>query len=166
MTEVPPTEQYAWRASSETRAEEQMTDAEVRARARERNAGWVRFAAVILALIGVFQIVTGLSALTRRETFLVPEDRLILNVDYAAWGWLYIVLGGIALAAAVGVHRRLPWARIVGVCLAVLSAASNLAFLPVRPFTAATIIILNVLAIYGITVHGDRTGTHFYADRA
>ncbi len=166
MTDVPPTDQYGWHASAETRAEEQLTDTQARARARERNAGWVRFASLVLALIGVFQIVTGLSALTRRETFLVPEDRLLLEVDYAAWGWLYLVLGAVALAAAVGVHRRLPWARIVGICLAVLSAASNLAFLPVRPFTAATIIILNVLAIYGITVHGDRTGTHFYADRA
>jgi hypothetical protein len=39
-------------------------------------------------------------------------------------------------------------------------------FLPVRPFTAATVILLNMLVIYGITVHGSREGTRFYTDRA
>lgn len=166
MIEVPPADQYAWRASQETRAEDRVTDTRARMRAAQRNAGWVRFASLMLALIGAFQIVTGLSALARRETFLVPEDRLLVDVDYAAWGWLYLCLGVLALAAAVGVHRRLLWARLVGIGLAVLSAVSNLGFLPVRPFTAAAIIVLDVLVIYGLTVHGDRTGTRFYMDRA
>lgn len=166
MTELRPAEQPPWRGSAETRAEERISDAQARARARERNVGWIRFASLTLAMIGVFQVVTGLSAIFRRETFLVPEDRLLLNVDYAAWGWLYIVLGAVALAAAVGLYQRRPWARAVGICLAALSAVSNLAFLPVRPFTAATVIALDVLAIYGITVHGSRDGSRFYADRA
>jgi hypothetical protein len=166
MTEITPAEQNAWRMSAESRAEERASDVAARMRARQRNAGWVRFAAVMLVMIGVFQIVTGLSALLRRETFLVPKDRLILNVDYAAWGWLYIALGVVALAAAAGVSRRRPWAGVAGICLAVLSAVSNLGFLPVRPFTAAAVITLNVLVIYGITVHGSPDGTRFYADRA
>jgi len=166
MTEIPPAEQYAWRMSADSRTDERTSDAAARMRARQRNAGWVHFAAVMLAMTGVFQIVTGLSALLRRETFLVPEERLILDVDYAAWGWLYIALGVVALAAAVGVSRRRPWARAVGICLAVLSAVSNLAFLPVRPFTAAAVIMLDVLVIYGITVHGSMDSTRFYSDRA
>lgn len=44
--------------------------------------------------------------------------------------------------------------------------AGNIGFLPVRPFTAATVILLNTLVIYGITVHGSREGTRFYTDRA
>jgi hypothetical protein len=47
-----------------------------------------------------------------------------------------------------------------------VSAIGNIGFLPVRPFTAAAVILLNILVIYGITVHGGRGGTRFYADRA
>lgn len=166
MTETPSTERSSWRISDETSEEDRISDARARARAQERNAGWVHFASLILVLIGVFQIVTGLSVIFRRETFLVPQNRLLVDVDYAAYGWLYIVLGVLALAAAYGVRQRAPWARVTGICLAVLSAVSNLAFLPVRPFAAATVIVLNVLAVYGIAVHGSRQGTRFYADRA
>ena len=166
MTQVPPADRYVWRASAQTEADERSIDARARAGAGRRDDGWVRFAGLTLAMIGVIQIITGLSALARRETFLVPEDRLLLDLDYTDWGWLYLAIGLVAPAAAVGVSRRLLWARVAGICLAVLSAVSNLAFLPVRPFTAATVIVLDLLAIYGIAVHGDRTRTRFYADRA
>jgi hypothetical protein len=166
MTDRSPADRYAWRTSADIRDEESRSDALVRSQAEQRNAGWVRFATLMLVTIGVFQIVTGLSALLRRSTFLLPESRLALDVDYAAWGWLYIVLGVLAFAAAAGLQQRRPWARVTGIVLAVVSAVSNIGFLPVRPFTVATVILLNVLVIYGITVHGSREGTRFYADRA
>src|SRR5215207_2835965 len=166
MTETSPAEQYAWRTSTETGEEERTTDVAVRTRARQRNSGWVRFVGVMLVMTGAFQILTGVSALLRRETFLVPEERLLLDVDYMAWGWVYVALGVVALAAALGVSLRRPWARAAGICLAVLSAVGNLGFLPVRPFMAATVIALDVLVIYGIAVHGGRGGTRFYVDRA
>jgi hypothetical protein len=109
MTDTSPADRYAWRTSADIRDAETRSDAMVRARAADRNAGWVRFATLMLVAIGVFQIVTGLSALLRRSTFLLPESRLALDVDYGVWGWLFI---------------------------------------------------------YGITVHGSREGSRFYADRA
>ena len=167
MTDTSPADRYGWRTSADTRDEETRSDALVRERARERDAGWIRFATAMLVAIGVFQVVTGLSVLLRRETFLLPESRLALDVDYAAYGWVYIVLGVLAFAVAAGLQQRRPWARLTGVVLAVISAFGNVGFLGVRPFTSATVILLNVLVIYGITVHGGREGgTRFYADRA
>jgi vacuolar-type H+-ATPase subunit I/STV1 len=166
MTDSSSADRFAWRTSADYRDEETRSDAMVRARAAERNAGWVRFATLMLVTIGVFQIVTGLSAALRKETFLVPQDRLVLDIGYPTWGWFYIVLGVLAFAAAAGLQQRRPWARVTGIVLAIVSAIGNIGFLPVRPFTAATIILLNVLVIYGITVHGSREGTRFYADRA
>jgi vacuolar-type H+-ATPase subunit I/STV1 len=166
MTDTSPADRYAWRTSAETTEEESRSDARARERAQERNAGWIRFATLMLVTIGVFQIVTGLSALLRKGTFLVPQDRLVLDVGYPTWGWFYIVLGVLAFAAAAGLQQRRSWARLAGVVLAVVSAVGNIGFLPVRPFTSAAVILLNVLVIYGITVHGGREGTRFYVDRA
>jgi vacuolar-type H+-ATPase subunit I/STV1 len=166
MTDISPGNRNAWRTSADTRDEETRSDALARERARERDAGWIHFATAMLVTIGVFQIVTGLSALVRKKTFLVPTSRLILDVGYPTWGWFYIVLGVLAFAAAAGLQQRRPWARLAGVVLAVVSAVGNIGFLPVRPFTSAAVILLNVLVIYGITVHGGRAGTRFYVDRA
>lgn len=166
MTDSTPADRFAWRTSANYRDEETRSDALVRARAAERNAGWIRFATLMLVTIGVFQIVTGLAAAFRRKTFLVPENRLVLDVGYPTWGWFYIVLGLLAFAAAAGLQQRRTWARAAGIAMAVVSAIGNIGFLPVRPFTAATVILLNVLVIYGITVHGSREGTRFYTDRA
>jgi hypothetical protein len=82
MTDTPPADRAAWRTSADIRDEESRSDAVVRERAEQRNAGWIRFATVMLVTIGMFQIVTGLSVLLRRSTFLVPQDRLIVDVDY------------------------------------------------------------------------------------
>ena len=166
MTDTSPADRYGWRTSADTRGKETRSDALARARAQERNAGWVRFATAMLVLIGVFQIVTGLSVLLRRETFLLPESRLALKVDYAAYGWFYIVLGVLAFAAAAGLQQRRSWARLAGIVIAVVSAVGNIGFLSVRPFISAAVILLNMLVIYGITVHGGRDGTRFYSDRA
>lgn len=59
MTDTSPADRYGWRSSAETREEETRSDARARAGAQERNAGWIRFATLMLVTIGVFQIVTG-----------------------------------------------------------------------------------------------------------
>jgi uncharacterized membrane protein YjfL (UPF0719 family) len=46
------------------------------------------------------------------------------------------------------------WGRVVGIIIAVISALSNLAFLPAYPIWATIIIALDVLAIYALAVHG------------
>jgi len=63
MTERSPADRYAWRTSADHRDEEIRSDVLVRARAAERNAGWMRFATLMLVAIGVFQVVTGLAAM-------------------------------------------------------------------------------------------------------
>ena len=83
MTETPPAERYAWRTSTENRGKERTSDLMARTRAEQRNTGWVRFAVAMLLMTGVLQIVTGLSAFLRRETFLVPQNRLVLDADQA-----------------------------------------------------------------------------------
>lgn len=75
MTDTSPGDRYGWRTSADTRDEETRSDALARERAQERNAGWIHFATAMLVTIGVFQIVTGLSALLRKQTFLVPGGR-------------------------------------------------------------------------------------------
>lgn len=160
MTETPSAGTNVWHVSDDTRAEEDVADRRAKARAEYDRAGWVAFAATMTALLGAFQIVEGLTALFRSGTYLVGEDRLVVDVDYTAWGWVHIILGVIAVFAAVGLLSSQRWARYVGVAIAAASALTNLAFLAATPFLGVIVITLDVVVIYGIVVHGKALDDH------
>jgi hypothetical protein len=162
VAETPSAKSSIWRASEDTRDEERVSDVRARARAEYDRAGWVAFTATMIALVGAFQIINGLTAIFRSGTYLVGRDRLVVDVDYTVWGWVHIVLGVLAVFAAFGLRRSQLWARFVGVAIASLSALTNVAFLPANPFLGVIVIVLDVVVIYGIVVYGKPLGDGGY----
>jgi len=156
MTETPRTDSFGWQMSDETRDEERTFETRVRAQAeyRREQAGWAIFAATILFMAAAFQIIDSLTAFFRSGTYAVGEDRLLVNVDYSAWGWTHLGLGVVAAAAGFGLLRGRMWARIVGVGMAWFSIIVNLAFAPAYPFFAITVVVVDLVIIYAIAVHG------------
>jgi hypothetical protein len=107
-----------------------------------------------MGVVAVFQIANGLTAIFRSGTYVVGEDRLAVEVDYTVWGWVHLVLGLVAGAAALGLLAGQTWARAIGIAMAVASAVTNLAFIAAYPVGATIVIALDVLIIYAIAVHG------------
>ena len=116
--------------------------------------GFVIFAAMLMILMGAFHAIDGLVAIFNDKYYLVPSTGLVVSVDYTAWGWVHLILGLVAIAAGIGLFRGAMWARVTGVIVAGVSAIVNFAFLGAYPVWAVTIIALDVLVIYAITVHG------------
>jgi hypothetical protein len=87
-------------------------------------------------------------------THVVGTDRLVVDVDYTVWGWIHLLLGLAAIAAAFGLLLGQTWARAVGIVIAVASVVTNLAFIPAYPIGSSLIIVLDILVIYVIAVHG------------
>lgn len=152
----PPDKPFGWQLSDETRQEEELYDrrADSREQYESEQFGWALFAVVTLILVGGFQIINGLIAFFRSGTYLVGRNSLPVNVDYTAWGWVHVILGALALIAAMGLLRGAMWARILGVGLSVISAIVYMAFIPAYPALAIIVIAVDVLIIYAITVHG------------
>jgi hypothetical protein len=48
-----------------------------------------------------------------QRTYVVGENRLAVDVDYTVWGWVHLVLGLVAGAAAFGLLAGQTWARAV-----------------------------------------------------
>ncbi|HEX5909805.1 MAG TPA: hypothetical protein VFY44_04880 [Thermoleophilaceae bacterium] len=117
-------------------------------------AAWISFAAVILAVIGVLQIMQGLAALIDDGFYVVRESGLVVNVDYSVWGWTHMLLGIVAILVAAGLLAGNTVARVAGVILAMVSAIVNLAFLPAYPWWSTVVIVFDVLVIYALTAHG------------
>jgi hypothetical protein len=117
-------------------------------------AAWISFAAVLLAVVGVLQIMQGLTALLDEGVYLVGENGLVVNVDYTVWGWAHLLLGVLGILVAAGLLAGNTLARIVGVGLAMVGALVNLVFLPAHPWWSVLAIAFYVLVIYSLTAHG------------
>ena len=123
----------------------------------QRVSGWavggITFAAVVLMLIGFFQLVAGLSAIIDDEFFVVTRN-YTFDLDTSAWGWIHLLLGLLLIFTAWGLFIGAGWAVVVGIFLAGLSALANFFFIPYYPFWAILVIALDVWVIWSLTRPG------------
>ncbi|MER6992242.1 hypothetical protein ABT337_06175 [Saccharopolyspora hirsuta] len=115
--------------------------------------GWVYFAAAVLLVIGVIQIVNGVIAFAHSGTVLTPAGTEI-RVSYGTIGWSYLITGAVLAATGVGLLSGRTWARVVAAVLAVISVLANIAFFAAYPLWSAVAIVLNAVVIYALVVHG------------
>lgn len=120
--------------------------------------GWVVFAGVMLMMLGAFQVIQAIVALFDDGFYLVRPSGLAVHVDYNAWGWTHLIIGGVAIVSGLGLLVGNMAARVIGVIAAVVSAIVNLAFLSAYPVWSALVIALDVIVIYAIVVHGGELG--------
>jgi hypothetical protein len=109
---------------------------------------------MMMIMVGTFQVIAGLTAIFNSGYYVVGEADLLIDVDFAAWGWAHIILGAVAVGAAFGLLAGQMWARIVGIAMALVSAVVNLAFIEAYPLWSLMVITLDVLVIYAIAMHG------------
>jgi hypothetical protein len=119
--------------------------------------GWVYFAGVVMVILGIFELIAGLVALFRSEWLLVTSSALVVNVNYAAWGWLHFALGVLLILAGLAVFAGQLWGRVVGIVLASISAIVNLVYIGAYPLWSLVIIAIDIVVIYALAVHGRET---------
>jgi hypothetical protein len=114
--------------------------------------GWITFAAVMLTMIGAFNILEGLAALLQRTVTYVDENRLVV-VDLRAWGLITLVAGGLMVVVGLGLLSRNEVARGVAVVLVALHALLQLSSLAAFPVWSLLMIALDVVVLFALTVH-------------
>jgi hypothetical protein len=120
----------------------------------ERGEGWIIFAGVLLLLLGTFNIVDGIAAISRAH-FFVGNAHYVFG-DLKAWGWTNLFLGVAQLLVGLGIFVRNQFARWTGVVVLSLNALAQLWMMPSYPFWSLSIFAIDVLAVYGLVVHGKR----------
>jgi hypothetical protein len=119
------------------------------------GTGWVAFAGTMLMLVGFFNIIDGIAAIANSD-YLVNE-LLFANLD--AWGWFFLIWGGIQVCAGFAVFTGAPWGAVVGVISAFGNAIAQLSWARAYPVWAVCAIVLDVLIIYSLMVYGGRRDT-------
>lgn len=120
---------------------------------RKDISGWavggVIFAATMMVMIGVFQVVQGLAAIIDDEFFVVTPG-YAYELDVTAWGWVHLVLGVLVALAGFYLLAGSAAAGAVAIILAVLSAVANFFFIPYYPFWSLLMIAIAVYVIWSI----------------
>jgi hypothetical protein len=115
------------------------------------KSAWLTFAGLLLGVVGFLNVIDGLAAFSKKDYFLVTQDK-ILVFGYATWGWIWLIVGIAQMAVGGAIMARQRWARPAGVALAVLAIIGQLAFLKAYPPWSVIAIALCVVAIYGLIV--------------
>jgi hypothetical protein len=150
---------------SEVRAEEQRaTRAEQRGTwaltpgRHARRSELLTFAGSLILLVGLFNLVAGLTALFRPTYFLAGPNSLLV-FDFTAWGGIWLGVGVLQIVVGLGVLMEQIWSRVAGVVLAGLSAIGHLAFVAAFPIWSVLVIALSVLVIYALVTATTRVTT-------
>ena len=115
--------------------------------------GAIIFAAVMMIVGGVFQIVQGAIAIFDDGYFVLGEN-YVFELDQTAWGWIHLVIGVLVTTAGISLMRGAAWARGLAVAVAGLSMFSNFLWLPYSPLWSLTTIAMAVAVIWAVTSHG------------
>jgi hypothetical protein len=122
--------------------------------AEGQGLGLVIFAAVLLGLIGFFNMIDGIAAIANSHVFVANAYYVIGNLR--TWGWITLIIAVLQLLAAIGVFAGNQLARWFGVAVLGLNAIDQMFFIPAYPFWSLTIITADIVALWGLCAYGSR----------
>jgi hypothetical protein len=126
-------------------------------RSEDEVSGWAVggtvFAATVLMLVGIFQVIAGLVAVFDDDFYVVTRN-YTFDFDVTAWGWIHLIVGILLVIVSYGLFARSPWAGVTAIMLAGLSAVVNFFFIPYYPFWSLLVIALDIWVIWSLTRPG------------
>src|SRR5216684_5769718 len=76
--------------------------------------GWTVFAAVMLMISGIGNLLEGIAQIAR-GSFFTTNSHYAYNLSVHSWGWIHLIAGIVVLLAGAALLADRTWARVVGV---------------------------------------------------
>ena len=127
---------------------------DARGRAGGRGYGLVVFSAVLLGVIGCFNLIYGIAAIANSHVFVANAHYVF--AELRTWGWITLIIAVVQLFAEDVVMTGNQLARWFGVAVLGLNAIDQMFFLPAYPFWSLAIIAMDVVALWGLCAYGSR----------
>jgi len=115
-----------------------------------KGSGWITYSGIMLIIAGAVSIVDAIWAFRYDDTIV---ELVIFEENLAAWGWIWLIVGVVLIAAGFGVMQKASWARWTGIVAAGFAVVSNLSWAQVQPQQGLIGALLAVLVIYGLAVY-------------
>ena len=116
------------------------------------GVGWVTFAAVLLGLAGIWNVIDGILAISSSRVY--GGHEVFVFSDLNTWGWIVMILGITQGIAGLTLLTGSEFGRWFGIVAAGLNAIGQLMYVPVYPFWALAMFSVDVLIIYALAVYG------------
>lgn len=123
-------------------------------RASAERHTWLDFAGVMLILVGFFNVIDGIAAVSNSKY--LSDNTLFADLE--AWGWFFLIVGVVQIIAGWGVMKGAGWATVVAIASAFVNAISQISASHTFAFWAITIVAIDVLIIYGLVKYGGDRG--------
>lgn len=117
--------------------------------------GWIAFAGFMMVMTGLFNLISGLTAVFSDKVYIGGPRVGTLVLDVTGWGWVHVILGLVLVATGVALLMGQWWARAAAIGFVALNLITQMALLPAYPFWALLTIAVDILVVWAITVHGD-----------
>src|SRR5947209_19309741 len=106
-----------------------------------RGIGRATFAAVLLMIGGVLNIIYGIAAIGN-SNFFVHDAHYVIG-SLKTWGWVALIIGIVELLAAFSLFSGQAFGRYFGIGVAALAALVALIELPAYPFWSLAVFALS-----------------------
>jgi uncharacterized membrane protein len=116
--------------------------------------GLVTFAAVMMFLVGAFQLIFAIVEFYNAAWFSNTAYGTFSNRLWL-WGIVDVIIAAVAFYAGYDLLRGGAFGRIVGIIIAAVIAVRWFFYMPAEPWAAVVMIALAVLIIYGLVAHAE-----------
>jgi hypothetical protein len=114
---------------------------------QDRVTGWWIFAAIMLTIAGVLNIIWGIAAISESHFVTVAGAHYIFS-NLNTWGWITLILGALQIVAALSLFAGGGFGRWFAIIVASLVAISALLDITVLPFWSICVFALSVIVVY------------------
>jgi hypothetical protein len=119
-----------------------------------RVTGWWVFAAMLLGIAGVLNVIYGIAAIGDSKFF--TENATYILSGLNTWGWITLLIGVLQLFAAASLMSGGGFGRWIGIIAASLSAMSALLSIPAYPLWSLCIFALAIIVLYQLASAPER----------
>lgn len=116
----------------------------------ERGRAMVSFGAIMLILVGMFNVLDGVVAIANSQYF----NKDILFSDVKTWGWFFTVYGVVQVVVGTALYGGSRAARWPAIALAGFNALAQLSYVAHYPAWSFVMIAVDGIVIYSIATYG------------
>jgi hypothetical protein len=119
-----------------------------------RGEARAMFAAILLLIVGVLNIIYGIAAISDAN-FFVDNTRYVIS-SLHTWGWITLILGIVQLTGGFSLFAGHIYGRVIGIAAAGIGAiGALLAVGGAFPFWSLGVFALCVIVLHGLIVYGE-----------
>lgn len=119
-----------------------------------RGEARAMFAAVLLLIAGVLNVIYGIGAISNANFFNDQTQYVIFGLGF--WGWVTLIIGLVQLTGGYSLFSGGTYGRTIGIVAASIGAIESLLSVGgAYPFWSLGIFALCLIVLHGLIVYGE-----------